>query len=126
RVTRHAVFIMFAICLAAAPLAFVLPLLYGPAFAAVPWQFLIMLPRVFLLGIETIQVQHFTGLGLTALIPVFWIVVMFVSIALNLVLVPKLGGYGAAITSTVSYTLIFLLVATYFRSKTGRTIREAF
>jgi len=126
RVTRHAVFIMFAICLAAAPLAFVLPLLYGPAFAAVPWQFLIMLPGVFLLGIETIQVQHFTGLGLTALIPVFWIVVMFVSVGLNVILVPKLGAYGAAISSTVSYTLIFVLVAAYFRTKTGRSIREAF
>lgn len=126
RVTRHAVFIMLAICLAAAPLAFVLPILYGPAFSAVPWQFLILLPGVFLLGIETIQVQHFTGLGLNALIPIFWVLVMLVSICINLVLVPKLGGYGAAIASSVSYTLIFVLVAGYFRSRTGRTFRDSF
>lgn len=126
RVTRHAVLILLCICLAAVPAAFVLPLLYGPAFADVPWQFLILLPGVYLLGLETIQVQHFTGLGLPAAIPVFWIVVMALNVGLNLALIPRFGGYGAAVSSTIAYTAIFALVAVYFHKRTGRSLSEAF
>jgi O-antigen/teichoic acid export membrane protein len=126
RVTRHAAVIMFAVCLAAAPLSFLLPLFYGPAFAAVPAQFLIMLPGVYLLGIETIQVQHFTGLGLPRIVPVFWLGTMLISIALNIWLVPQFGAMAAAAVSSVSYAVIFVMVAGYFGKRTGRSFGEAF
>lgn len=126
RVTRTAVFIMILICLAAIPLALLLPTLYGEAFAAVPMLFLILLPGVFLLGIETIQVQHFSGIGLPRIIPAFWLVVMALNLTLNLLLIPQLGATGAAITSTVSYIVIFAFVSIYFRTKTGLGFREAF
>lgn len=126
RVTRHAVPILLCLCLAAIPAAFVLPLLYGPAFADVPWQFLILLPGVYLLGLETIQVQHFTGLGLPAPIPLFWIGVVALNIGLNLALIPVFGGYGAAISSTAAYAAIFVLVAIYFCKRTGRSMSEMF
>ena len=126
RVTRHSVFLMFLVCLASVPLAFVLPLLYGPAFSAVTTYFLVLLPGVFLLGIETIQVQHFTGLGLPRIIPAFWVGVMMVNFAMNIALVPRIGALGAAIASTISYALMFVLVAGYFRSRTGRSLAEAF
>jgi O-antigen/teichoic acid export membrane protein len=126
RVTRYAMLIMFVVCLAAAPASFLLPVLYGPAFSAVPPQFLIMLPGVFLLGIETIQVQHFTGMGLPRMIPVYWLATMAVSIGLNVVLVPRFGALGAAAVSSISYTVMFILIATYFRKHTGRTFGEAF
>jgi len=37
-------------------------------------------------------------------------------------LVPQFGAYGAAIASTVSYALIFALVAFYFYATTRRTV----
>ncbi len=126
RVTRPAVLLILFLCLLAIPACFLLPLLYGPAFAELPKIFLILLPGVFLLGIETIQVQHFTGLGLPRRIPIYWIVTMVVNIGLNLLMVPNFGMYGAAIVSTISYVLIFVLVALYFRSKTGRSLSEMF
>jgi O-antigen/teichoic acid export membrane protein len=126
RVTRHATLIMFFVCLLAAPASFLLPMLYGPSFTAVPMQFLIMLPGVFLLGIETIQVQHFTALGLPRSIPFFWLATMAISIGLNIALVPRFGAIGAAAVSSVSYTIMFVLIATYFRKHTGRSFREAF
>lgn len=126
RVTRHAVFIMLVLCIASIPLSFVLAVLYGPGFSQVPMQFLILLPGIFLLGIETIQVQHFTGLGLPRIIPVFWIGVMLLDLTLNFALVPRLGAYGAALSSSVSYVVIFILVAACFRARTGIGLREAF
>lgn len=126
RVTRHAVFIMLILCFAAIPAAFVLSAIYGPGFTQVPTLFLILLPGIFLLGIETIQVQHFAGLGLPRIIPVFWIGVMILNLALNVTLVPRLGAYGAAISSSLSYVLIFVLVAAYFRARTGLGIGYAF
>jgi O-antigen/teichoic acid export membrane protein len=126
RVTRHAVLIMFMVCLAAVPASFLLPVLYGPAFSAVPVLFLIMLPGVFLLGIETIQVQHFTGLGLPRTIPAYWLATMAVSVGLNIWLVPRFGASAAATVSSISYALMFILVAGYFSSRTGRGFSEMF
>jgi O-antigen/teichoic acid export membrane protein len=126
RVTRHSAVLLFLLCLAAVPCAFLLPLLYGPEFKDVPCLFLLLLPGVFLLGLETIQVQHFTGLGLPRRIPAYWIVTLVFTIALDLVLVPRFGAWGAAAVSTAAYALIFVLVAHYFHKETGRSFSESF
>ena len=126
RVTRHASFIMLLICLAAIPFAFLLPVLYGASFANVPFQVLILLPGVYLLGIETVQVQFFNSLGVPRAVPLFWLVAVAVNIGLNLALVPRFGAYAAAAVSTLSYGLMFVLISTYFKARTGKTFREAF
>ena len=126
RVTRHSAMIMFAACLAAVPLVFLLPFLYGEAFAAVPYQVLILLPGIYLLGIETVQVQYFSGLGLPRAIPMYWVVTMVINLALNLLLVPSYGAFAAAGVSSFSYVLMFVLIARLFRKRTGRTVGESF
>jgi hypothetical protein len=45
---------------------------------------LILLPGVYLLGIESVMVQHFSGTGLPLAIPLFWIVTVVCNVALNL------------------------------------------
>ncbi len=89
-------------------------------------QLLILQPGVFLVGIESVLVQHFIGTGLPATIPGFWLITLAINLGLNLVLVPRLGARGAAVTSTLSYALIFGLVAIYFCMKTGRRPAETF
>ena len=78
------------------------------------------------MGLESVLVQHFTGTGLPAIIPVFWIITLAFNIGLNLLVVPAFGARGAAVTSTLSYALIFFLVAIYFCMKTGRGPAETF
>jgi O-antigen/teichoic acid export membrane protein len=126
RVTRHATLIMLVTCVGAAALAFLLPFIYGARFADATVQLLLLLPGIFLMGLESVLVQHFTGTGLPAAIPLFWIVTVVFNIGLNLLVVPTFGARGAAVTSTLSYALIFLLVAVYFRVKTGRRMTETF
>jgi len=43
-----------------------------------------------------------------------------VNLVLNLALVPAWGARAAAVNSSVSYALIFVLVTMYFCRKTGR------
>lgn len=126
RVSRHAVFIMFFVCLAAIPLSLILPLLYGPAFSEVPAQLLILLPGVFLIGLESVLVQHANAMGLPREVPLFWLATLLTNIILVFVLVPRYGAVGAAVASTISYALIFLLVAAHFQSTTGRSFSEMF
>jgi O-antigen/teichoic acid export membrane protein len=125
RVTRHASLIMLLVCLAAIPCAFLLPLVFGSAFAAATVQVLILLPGVYLCGIEAVQVQYFNSIGLPRAIPLFWIATMVINIALDLALVPKFGATAAAAVSSISYSLIFLSVAFYFRYKTGISFKRS-
>jgi O-antigen/teichoic acid export membrane protein len=125
-VTRHMALLMFAICLTAAPLGFLLPLLYGAQFADVPLQLLILLPGIILMGLEAVLVQHFNSLGVPKVIPLFWLVTVAVNVSLNLLFVPRYGARAAAVTSTLSYALIFALVAAYFRLQTGHSLARTF
>lgn len=124
-VTRHTAFLMFFICLAAVPLSFILPQLYGAGFSDVTVQLLILLPGVFLIGIESVLVQHFSAMGLPRAIPMFWLITLFVNLVLVFTLTPPFGARGAAAASTVSYILLFTLVAFYFRSQTHINISDA-
>jgi O-antigen/teichoic acid export membrane protein len=126
QVTRNASLMMFVICLAAAAGSFALPLVYGARFAEATTQLLILLPGVYLVGLESVLVQHFTGTDLPAAIPGFWIVTVLANLALNLAFVPAFGARAAALNSTLSYALIFCLVAWYFCRKTGRRPLEIF
>ncbi|MEK6335793.1 MAG: oligosaccharide flippase family protein [Acidobacteriota bacterium] len=126
RVTRYASAVMLIMCAAAAIGSFALPVIYGASFTDSTFQLLILLPGIYLVGIESVLVQHFTGTGLPAAIPVFWLITLAVNLVLNLVLVPRLGARGAALASTLSYALIFGLVAVYFCAKTARRPAEIF
>ena len=125
RVTRHTAFIMLLVCLAAVPFSFLLPWVYGAAFEDSTLQLLILLPGVYLYAIESVMVQHFTGVGLPLAIPLFWIVVVTCNLTLNFVFIPTYGATAAAIISSFTYALIFLLVAIYFRVKTGNNLLSA-
>ncbi len=126
RVTRHSALILLVVCLAVIPAVFLLPVLYGPAFTDVPFLVLLLLPGVYLLGMETVQVQYFNSLGLPFAIPVFWLVTMLVNVTLDLIFIPRYGAYAAAVVSSISYALMFALVAAYFRTKTLKPFSEAF
>jgi O-antigen/teichoic acid export membrane protein len=121
-VTRHTALIMLVCCLAAVPASFLLPLVYGTAFSDATTLLLILLPGVYLIGLESVLVQHFSALGLPRAIPIYWLVTLVVNLVLVFALVPQFGAYGAAIASTVSYALIFGLVTFYFLTTTRRSM----
>jgi len=126
QVTRYTTFIMFICCLAAVPFSLLLPLIYGEAFSESTALLWILLPGVYLIGLESVLVQHFNALGLPRAIPLYWVVTLILNLVLVFALVPRLGAQGAAIASTISYAAIFALVALHFHTSTGRTFSEVF
>jgi O-antigen/teichoic acid export membrane protein len=99
-----------------------LPLIYGSAFSEATKLLLILLPGVYLVGIESVLVQHFNAFGLPRIIPIYWVVTLIVNLVLVFALVPRFGAQGAAVASTVSYTLIFALVTRQFLATTSRSL----
>lgn len=126
RMTRHTVLVMAVVCLVAVPALFALPLLYGAQFADARTQALILLPGVFLVSIGGVLSNHFSGTGLPIAIPLFWVGTLIFNMAVNFALVPQYGARGAALSSAVSYFLIFALITLYFRARTGNSLRTAF
>jgi O-antigen/teichoic acid export membrane protein len=120
RAARHTTLFMLLACAASVPLSLFLPLVYGPAFAETPRLIWLLLPGIFFMSVQSVLVQFFVGTGLPRLIPVSWLIMLALNIALNLLIVPRWGAYGAAAVSTLTYSLIFCLVFLYFRSQTHR------
>lgn len=124
RATRHTAFVMLVICLAAAPASLLLPTLYGAQFMDASLLLLILLPGVYLIGIEAVLVQHFNSMGLPIAIPLFWLITLVINVVLNLMFVPLFGARAAAVNSSICYAIIFILVASYFRIRTGNPFTE--
>ncbi len=121
-VARHTTLVMLLVCLAAVPASYLLPLVYGAGFASVPMLLFILLPGVYLVGLESVLVQHFNAAGLPRAIPLFWTATLIINVALTFALVPTFGARGAATASTLSYALIFGLVLIYFRTQTRQPL----
>lgn len=126
QVSRYTTFVMFMCCLAAVPFSLLLPLIYGAAFSGATALLWILLPGVYLIGLESVLVQHFNALGLPRAIPLYWIATLVLNLILVFTLVPRFGAQGAAIASTISYATIFALVALHFHTSTGRSFAEVF
>ena len=126
QVTRYTTFLMFLCCLAAVPFSLLLPLIYGEAFSESTALLWILLPGVYLMGLESVLVQHFNALGLPRAIPIYWVFTLILNLVLVFALVPRYGAQGAAIASTISYAAIFALVALHFHTSTGRSFAEVF
>src|SRR5215813_4961494 len=125
-VSRYTTFIMFLCCLAAVPFSLLLPLVYGAGFSDATGLLWILLPGVYLMGLESVLVQHFNALGLPLAIPLYWIATLVLNLILVFALVPRFGAQGAAIASSISYAMIFALVALHFHTSTKRSFSEVF
>ena len=125
-VMRRITWIMLVAHLAVVPLCWALPLIYGSAFADVPYLILLLIPGVYLLGLQSVLVQYFSGTGFPVIVPLFWFATLAMSLTLNLLFIPVYGAFAAAAVSSICYTLIFILVTFYFLRRTGCTFRETF
>jgi O-antigen/teichoic acid export membrane protein len=123
-VTRHAAFVMLILCVVTAPLALLLPFVYGVEFADATAQLLVLLPGVCMIGIALVIVQHFNASSGSVAVPAYWVLTLIVNFALNFALASRFGGRGAAVASTASYALIFTLIARRFCLETKTTPRK--
>jgi O-antigen/teichoic acid export membrane protein len=125
-IARRALIVLLVLAAIAMPLAFLLPVIYGPAFAGASTDFMILLPGAIMLGLQMILSQHLVGRGAVKPLPYFWLATLALSMSLNLFLIPILADVGAAIVSTVSYGACFLMTLLYFRKHSGCDLLSLF
>jgi O-antigen/teichoic acid export membrane protein len=87
----------------------VIAVLYGHEFGEAGGQLLLLLPGITLFGPAIVLASYIAGLGRQKLNMYVSIVALVVTIAFDLLLIPPLAGYGAAIASTLSYATTAVL-----------------
>ena len=125
RVTRLSLWATAVCGLALAVLATqAIPMLYGEAFRPSVMALLWLLPGIVVFSIANVLAAYIAGIGKPRLNLLVSGVSLIVTIILDLLLIPKLNIVGAAIASTVSYSLSALLLILFFRRETGASLRE--
>ncbi len=98
------------LALLAAVLAPILvPLIYGPDFAASVTPLLILLPGIVALSCGRIAMSDLMRRNLLERMAAISVAVMVLNVSLNLVLIPLFGAVGAATASLVTYSIMAVL-----------------
>jgi len=93
---------------------------WDPSFGAVVW----LLPGIGCLAINMILMNLFASCGMPRIVVVSPLLALVFNVAANLVVVPRLGFVGAAMTSSVAYTLMLAMSLLYIRLRLFRGRRD--
>lgn len=102
------------------------PLLYGNKFTDTTRLGFVLLPGVLLLGIGKVLSSAIAGRGYPRYVLYSGAISMPITLALYLTLIPAFDAWGAAIASSISYSLTALLTLIFFLRVTPIRLREAF
>ncbi len=94
---------------------------FGKAYLPSVTSFLLLLPGVFCLGLETVMVQFLNSIGLPLSVAFAWLAACVTNIAINLWAIPHYGISGASMASTICYCLILILVLSIVRRERKRS-----
>ena len=126
RSMRHAIFIIFVLALGAVLVAGVLiPLAFGAEYDAAVTAFQLLTPGIVIFGLGRIFSTFFTNaLGRPKVPLLIATTSLAVSVPLCFLLIPSLGMNGAAIATTISYSISMLLAIVLFSRETGIPPRQ--
>jgi O-antigen/teichoic acid export membrane protein len=96
-------------------------LIFGEEYAPAYQPLVILIPGFIALSLETVVAQYFAARGYPLFLSAFWLGAVVLNLALNLALIPRYGMLAAALSSTISYSLVFVLVLTRFQKHTSMT-----
>ena len=126
RVLRHTAVLLGSLCFAAAiAVAPVVRLLYGGAFGGAILATRLLLPGVLALGLNGVLMNHFGGRGMPPVTLWSPLLGLVLNVSLNLVMIPRYGIPGAALTSSLAYVLMFAVSLTAFRRGGRVGLRES-
>ena len=125
RVTRLSLWATACCGLALAVLATqAIPMLYGEAFRPSIMALVWLLPGIVIFSVANVLAAYIAGIGKPRLNLLVSGISLIVTISLDLALIPSLNIVGAAIASSVSYTLSALMLIVFFIRETGAPLRE--
>ena len=125
RICRNTFFItiLAAIVLAAFG-KYIIMLFFGSAFLPALKPLWILLPGIVALSICKVLSNEITGRGKPLINTVAAGVSLAVNIPLNLLLIPRIGIAGAALASTISYTVTAIIVLIAFMRISGNSLSD--
>jgi O-antigen/teichoic acid export membrane protein len=107
RVLRHTALLMtLLVGAAAAVVAPVVRLLYGPGFEGAILTTWCLLPGVWALGLNGVLMNHFSARGMPPVTMAAPFAGLVLNVALNLAIIPRFGIAGAAVTSSFAYAIM--------------------
>ena len=89
-------------------------LLYGADFMPAVVPFMVLLPAVWALGLNSLMMNFLASIGTPAMTTLAPLVAAVVNIVANVILIPTHGLVGAAVASVISYGLMLLLTTAYY------------
>ena len=93
---------------------FIVPLIYGQAYAAVIPPLLALLPGIIVMALYKVLTRSFTSRDRQEISIFAASVALLFNIGLNLILIPRWGVVGAGVSSTVSYSLAGFILLFFF------------
>jgi O-antigen/teichoic acid export membrane protein len=125
RTVRHSLawLILLAVPIAAAA-PWLMPLLYGDPYRASVPVVLVLLPALSALAVYRILSRYFIARGAQGTPIAIQAVSLVANLALNLLLIPRLGAVGAALASLCSYGLAALAIGLAFMRTSGARAGE--
>ena len=88
----------------------IVPFVFGAAFAPAVPAILWLLPGIFFLGVETVAAQHLSSIGFPPVQIAAWLGVLALNVGLNLRIIPAYGIVGASAVSSLTYLLACALI----------------
>jgi O-antigen/teichoic acid export membrane protein len=115
--------ILFSLILV--PLAdFVVVLMYGEEFQSSGMGLKLLLPGIISLGFARILANDIAGRGKPEINAIHTLIGFGINLVSNIILIPRLGFFGASISSSISYTATAVMKVISYRDLTGASIKS--
>ena len=123
---RHVLFMTFCSSVLLALVSPVLPYIYGANYAPMIMPLLLLLPGVVMLSVFKVLSTGFFGRGQPMLASWAALIGLVLQTVLDIVLIPRLGINGAAIASSIAYTVMMVFGVIFYVRSTGASVRSIF
>lgn len=92
---------------------------FGSAFSAAALPLIILLPGIIFLSLETILIYDLSGRGLPPVTYITPAIGFVLNLGLNIWLIPSHGMIAAAVSSSIAYFIMFMIVASVYVRRYG-------
>ncbi len=104
---------------------FIVMPIVGDTYMPAMTPFLILIPSMFGVSILHLLIIYFYGRGKPSIVLNSVVLGLILNVSINLILIPRLGIFGAALASVISYTVCaILLIFAFVRFSDGTSFRD--
>jgi O-antigen/teichoic acid export membrane protein len=102
----------------------IITFLYGIKYNSAYHILVYLLPGVCLVSLLSIINSYLAGIGYPLIVIYAPIIALILNIILNIIMIPVLGSPGAAISSSIAYTVFFVITLRYFLKQNNIPLLE--